>query len=210
MIVSRAMKRALCFSALALASAAVPLACSGNKPNPPVTPTPAVDAAPEAEAGPIAMGVADAGVADAAPVAVADAAVPNLTAMQDPAIDLAITTAAGKEAPGMTPEGAPGHATLAENEHFGMLVTMQPNRCYTVIGFSPPGQVSNLEIKIMAPPLYNMQVAASGANDKSLPVVAKGKNALCPLLPVAIAYKLDVTAKKGTGRIGVQVFAKNK
>jgi hypothetical protein len=207
------MKRALrftAFAALALASAGVPLACSGNKPNPPVTPTPAVDAAPDAEAGPIAMGVADAGVADAAPLAVADAAPPNLATLQDPAIDLALTTAATKDAPGMTPDGPVGRATLAENEHFGMLVTMAPNRCYTVIGFSPPGQVSNLEVKIMAPPLYNVQVAASGANDKSLPVVAKGKNALCPLLPVPIAYKLDVTAKKGTGRIGVQVFAKNK
>lgn len=207
------MKRVLVFAALAVSSAAAPLACSSNKPNPPVTPTtPAVDAAADAEAGPIAMGAADAGAADGAPLAMGDASVvpPNLAELQDPAIDLAIKTAALKDAPGMAAEGAPGRATLAENEHFGMIVTMQPGRCYTIIAFSPPGQVAAVDMKLMAPPLYTVSAAQSGAGDKNLPVIGKGKSAQCPFLPLPVAYKIDVTAKKGAGRVGIQVFARNK
>jgi hypothetical protein len=129
----------------------------------------------------------------------------------DLAVDTAIKSQAGTAAPGMNPEGQPGRATLAEGEHFGMVVTLQPNQCYTVIGFSPPGQVAQLDVKLLAPPLYTVQAGASGANDKNQPVVGKGKAAaLCPLLPVAVPYKIDVTAKKGTGRIGVQVYSRAK
>ncbi len=35
-----------------------------------------------------------------------------------------------------------------------MLVTLQPGRSYTIIAAAPPGQVSQLEVKLLAPPLF--------------------------------------------------------
>jgi hypothetical protein len=79
-----------------------------------------------------------------------------------------------------------------------------------VVGYSPPGQVTALDVKLLAPPFYNVQAGASGANDKNAPVLGKGKAALCPVLPIAVPYKVDVVATKGAGRIGVQVFSRAK
>lgn len=211
--------RKLALPALAIVVAAFPfVACKKQNP-PPVTPTPpVVDAAPE--------GAVEAG--DAAPIAIADAGAPEgstpVVAVDagplkppglpvealDSAIDLAIKAAAATSAPGMTAEGPPGRASLAENEHFNMIVTLAPNRCYTVIAFSPQGQVAQLHVDLMAPPLFNIPAGSSAATDKNTAVLGKGKAALCPILPIPVAYKIDVSAKKGAGRMGVQLFAKNK
>ncbi len=199
-------------------------ACSSKKPNPPVTPTTTPDAGSDA-AAPIAAGdagmvaAADAGPATTGPTFFtttdAGTAPPNTTPALteqalDTAIDLAITTAAAKVAPKMDKEGAPGRATLKEGEHFSMMVTLAPNRCYTFVGFSPPGAVSQLDLKLYGPPLFNVEAGKSGAGDKAMPVIGKDKAALCPILPLAVPYKLDVAATKGAGRMGVQVYARNK
>jgi hypothetical protein len=110
----------------------------------------------------------------------------------------------------MEKEGPPGRATLKEGEHFSMMVNLAPNRCYTIIGNSPPGMVEKLDIKLYGPPLFNVEAGKSGATDKALPVIGKGTAALCPIIPLAVPYKIDVAATKGAGRIGVQLFARNK
>ena len=207
-------------SILPLASAVVLFAaCSSKKPNPPMTPTtPEMDAGAE-EAGAVApmddagaMPAADAGptfftgggdAGAAGPPALGEAAL-------DAAIDLAITTAAPKLAPKMAKEGESGRATLKEGEHFSMMVNLAPNRCYTIIANSPPGSVEKLDVKLYGPPLFNIEAGKSGANDKNMPVIGKGTAALCPIIPIAVPYKIDVAATKGAGRIGVHVFARNK
>jgi hypothetical protein len=128
----------------------------------------------------------------------------------DAAIDAAIMAAAAKAAPKMDREGQPGRATLKEGEHFGMIVTMSPGRCYTIIGFSPAGNVTQLDLKLLTPPLYNIEAGKSGTGEKNQPIIGKGAGALCPMLPLAVPYKLDAAATKGAGRIGIQVFARNK
>ncbi len=201
--------------AITLSAAAVVVACSSNKPAPAVAPTPVMpdageeagavgapeDAgAPGADAGPAFFTGEDAGAPAAA---VAEAAL-------DSAIDLAIATAAPKLAPKMEKEGAPGRATLKEGEHFSMMITLAPNRCYTIIGNSPAGSVEKLDVKLYGPPLFNIEAGKSGANDKNMPVIGKGTAALCPIVPIPVPYKVDVAATKGAGRIGVHVFARNK
>lgn len=203
---------------LTLASAvAMSAACSSKKPSPPVTPAPppvidagledagqtgdAGTAMPEADAGPTFFTGGDAGALS--PPSLGEAAL-------DAAIDLAITTAAPKLAPKMDKEGQPGRATLKEGEHFSMMVNLAPNRCYTIIANSPPGAVEKLDVKLYGPPLFNVEAGKSGANDKNMPVIGKGTAALCPIIPLAVPYKIDVAATKGAGRIGVHVFARNK
>ena len=198
---------------LLAASAAVPIACSKKQP---VVPTMTVDAGigdgglPEAgDAGMIA--IADAG-ADAAPVASASAS-PSSSAALGPALDLAIDTAiqaaALKNAPGMAVEGTVNHQTVAEGASFNQLVTMQPGRCYTIIAMSAPLQVSTLEVKLLAPPLFTVEAGRSGATDKNPAVLGKGKGT-CPILPIAVPYRIDTLARKGAGRVGVAVYSKAK
>ena len=70
--------------------------------------------------------------------------------------------------------------------------------------------VEKLDVKLYGPPLFNIEAGKSGATDKNLPVIGKGTTALCPIIPLAVPYKIDVAATKGAGRIGVQVYARNK
>jgi hypothetical protein len=174
------------------------------------TPDAGSDAAADATAatpGPVATGPAfftDAGTTTTTPV-VTDQVV-------DAAIDLAITTASAKVAPKMAEEGQPGRATLKEGEHFAMVVTLQPNRCYTFVAFSPPGSISQLDMKLLGVAIA-VEAGKSSPPDKATPglsVMGKTTGAICPILPVPVPYKVDVVATKGAGRMGVKVFARNK
>lgn len=214
------MKRALALFSLTSA-AVIAVACSSNKPNPPMTPTTPHDAgaeggavmAPPPDAGPVA--VTDAGAGPAMPTFFTDAGSgPTAPAMTEQAMDVALdallAAAATKNAPKMAEEGQPGHTTMKENDHWAMMVTLQPNRCYTIIATALPGTISQLELHLYAPPFYTVGAGQSGPQDKALPIIGKGTTALCPILPVAVPYKLDVVAAKGAGRMAVKVYARNK
>jgi hypothetical protein len=218
------MRKRLPLAVLFVVSALVPAAC-GSKPS--VAPTVTVDAGfafggpdagapgpgPSASAAPVASGSA-APSASAAPSGSASAAPSGsaanlLAAGVDAALDQLIAVQAQKDAPGMTAEGQPGRATLQTNEHFGMVVTLQPGRCYTIIAMSPALQVSELEVKLLLLPL-SVEGGRSPATDKNPAILGRGKAATCPVSPIPVPYKVDVTAKKGAGRIGVAVFSRSK
>jgi len=216
--------RPLPLLAILVAAAPVPAACTKKQPQP-IAPTTTPDAGAAdglfafamgdaaAEAGP-AMKVAS-GSPDAGPVASGSAIpIPSGSVLPreavDAAMDAPVAAMAAKVAPKMTLEGQPGRASLTEGGKFNMLVTLQPNRCYTIIGFSPAGGVQSLDLKLMAPPFYTLQAGASGANDTANPVIGKGKEALCPIIPLPVPYRLDATALKGAGRIGIHVYSRAK
>jgi hypothetical protein len=204
--------------ALSLAVALV-AACSSDKPKPVTPMPPPSDAgAPTGEAGP-AMDP-DAGATATGPVFFttqdAGSTEPQQPAVGeqalDSAIDLAIQTAAPKVAPNMAKEGQTGRATLKEGEHYNMVVTLAPGRCYTFIAFSPPGNVTELDQKLLGV-LLAIEAGKASPPHKSMPglsVMGKGKDAICPISPVPVPYKVDVIAKKGAGRVGVQVYSRSK
>jgi hypothetical protein len=137
----------------------------------------------------------------------APSATPVVT--MDPAADAGLLATAAKAAPGMQPDGQVTRADLKEGEHTVQLVTLQPGRCYTVVGFSPAGQIKDLDLHLLAPPFY----VTSGGDDTTAdnaPVIGKAPSPICPLSPIPLAYKLDVHAKKGAGKIAVQLFSKAK
>ena len=201
------MRKSLVFAVSGTLTVAMLMACGSKKDA--VAPQPAWDAGPmpSASAGPVMMPV-DAG----APGATMDAggglaAVGD--ALADGAIDLAIGTAGAKAAPKMDKEGATTHTTVKEGDHFGMAISMQPGRCYTIVGYAPPGSVTQLELKLLGVPLNN-EAGHSPAGEKNMPVIGKGAAATCPVLPVAMPYKIDAAAVHGAGRIGIQVFSRPK
>jgi len=143
------------------------------------------------------------------------APIPSATPMTDQALDVAldalVTAAAAKNAPKMAEEGTPGRQMMKEGDHFAMMINLQPNRCYTIIATALPGTVVQLDSKLFAPPFYSGADAGHSAPaDKSTPIIGKGTAALCPIVPLAVPYKLDVAATKGAGRIAVHVYSRAK
>ena len=112
-------------------------------------------------------------------------------------------------AAGMMPEGQIAKGTLAAGGHSQFLINMAPGRCYTIIGFSPQGQIVDLDLNLLAPPFYTMLAGQDGMQGNTA-VIGKAPNPMCPMLPVAVPYKVDIYAKSGQGAFAVQVFAKNK
>ena len=109
----------------------------------------------------------------------------------------------------MTPDGQIAKGTLQTGGHSQFILNMSPGRCYTIIGFSPQGQITDLDINLLAPPFYNMLAGQDGMTGNTA-VIGKAPNPMCPMLPMAVPYKVDIYAKQGQGAFAVQVFAKNK
>lgn len=215
------MRKSLPLAVLLAVAAFVPAACSKT----PAVPSVTLDAGlafglpdggapgPTPSGAPVASGSAAPSAsasASAAPSASASASAANLLgAGVDAALDAAIVAQATKDAPGMTAEGPAGHETLQPNGHFGMVVTLQPGKCYTIIAMSPPLQVSELDVHLFMLPL-NLESGHSPPTDKNPAVLGKGAAKTCPISPIPVPYKVDVSARKGAGRIGVAVFSKSK
>lgn len=124
-------------------------------------------------------------------------------------VDLGIKAASMTGAPGMQPDGASVKDTLTPDGHKSMLVTLQGGKCYTFIAFSPPGQVTNVDLHLLTPPFYNMEAGHDDTNTNTA-IIGKGNAPLCPFTPFPVQYKLDVHAKAGQGMIGLQMFSKSK
>jgi hypothetical protein len=187
-----------------------PVACSSKTPNPPMTPTVTLgDGGVDAGDERASVVAADAG----APSAVADAGSANVAGMMaatsDATIDAEVAKLATKAAPGMTLEGTAFRDTLAPNGHLNAIVTLQPSRCYTIIGYSPKEGVTQLDLQLLAPPLFNIPTNRA-PSPKNEAIIGKGKEALCPVSLVPIPYKVDAIASKGAGRVGVYLFSRNK
>jgi hypothetical protein len=213
------MRKTLPLAVLLVTAALVPVACSKT----PAVPTVSVDAgmafggeggAPSA--APITSGSAAPSAsasASAAPSASASAAPSGsanpLAAGVDAALDAAILAQAAKDAPGMTAEGQVGHETLQQGGHFGMVTTLQPGKCYTIIAMSAPLQISEIDVHLFMLPL-NMEAGHSPPTDKNPAVLGRGAAKTCPISPIAVPYKVDVSARKGAGRVAVGVFSKSK
>jgi hypothetical protein len=126
----------------------------------------------------------------------------------DPA-EAGLRAAITKHAPAMSPEGQMAKGTLQEGGHSQFLMTLMPGKCYTIVGFSPAGQIKDLDLNLLAPPFFTMLAGQDGMNDNTA-VLGKAPQPMCPFIPFAVAYKVDIFAKKGSGAFAVQALSKNK
>jgi hypothetical protein len=218
--------------AITIPLAAMPVACGGK--DKPATAPPVASASvstPPAATGsaPVASATASAAPSASAPnplaailttdpnqiaamIAAAASAVPAVIGPAVPGdpIEAGIKGLAAKHAPGMQPVGGVARGDLKEGgDHVSMMVNLEPGKCYAIIGFSPKDGVRDLDLRLLVPPLYNF-LAGEDVTDDNAPVIGKAPNPMCPILPVTIAYKVDISSQKGAGKAGVQLFAKTK
>ncbi len=139
----------------------------------------------------------------------AASATPAKTQPPSAAADLAkgLAAIALKAAPGMKPEGALASGTLKEGEHLGWSVTLAPGKCYAIVGYSPSGEIRDLDLHVLAPPFFSM-LTGEDTSDDNAPVVGSAPNPMCPVVAVQLPYKVDITAEKGAGRAAVELFSK--
>ncbi len=109
----------------------------------------------------------------------------------------------------MQPEGPELKQQLNEGQHAVMMVTLQAGKCYAIVGFSPPGAVKDLDLNLLAPPLY-MTLAGQDLTHNNTPGIGAAPSPMCPVVMFPLQYKLDVFARVGSGPVVVQLFSKNK
>ncbi|HZU84398.1 MAG TPA: hypothetical protein VE987_15820 [Polyangiaceae bacterium] len=130
-------------------------------------------------------------------------------AMSGDVTDAGLKLSAVRVAPGMQAEGDELKQTLSEGQHAVMMVTMQAGKCYTIVGFSPPGGVKDLDLNLLAPPFY-MTLAGQDLTHNNAPAIGASPSPMCPVTPFPLQYKLDVFAKSGSGQVAVQLYSKAK
>jgi hypothetical protein len=124
-------------------------------------------------------------------------------------VEAGIKAIALARAQGMQPEGQIAKGNLQQGGHLEFMVPMQGGKCYTLIGFSPPGQITNVDLNLLAPPFYNV-LAGQDTTEDNHPIIGKSPNPMCPVVPLPINYKVDIVARTGQGQVGVQLYSKAK
>lgn len=125
-------------------------------------------------------------------------------AIADPA-EAGLRAAAAKYAPGMSPDSQVAKGTLAEGGHIQFVMNLDPSRCYTIIAYG--AGVTDMDVHLLAPPLHNFLVGQDGMIGPTA-VLGAPPQPMCPSLPIAIPYKVDLHAKTGFGPIAAQVYSK--
>jgi hypothetical protein len=120
-----------------------------------------------------------------------------------------IKLVAAKVAPDMKAEGQLAHGKLATGGHLSFAVSLAPGKCYALVGYAAPNTVKNLDLNLLAPPLYNVLAGQDGTDDNT-PVIGKSPNPMCPVTPIELSYKVDIVARTGAGNVGVQLYSKAK
>jgi hypothetical protein len=141
--------------------------------------------------------------------AAASAMMQNPGAIGQQSAGAGIQLLATKVAPGMQPEGQQATGNLQEGGHLEFMVPLTAGKCYTLIGFSPPGGIVDVDLNLLAPPFYNVLAGQDTTHDNS-PVVGRAPSPMCPIVPVPINYKVDIVARKGSGPVAVQLYSKTK
>jgi hypothetical protein len=114
-----------------------------------------------------------------------------------------------KAAPGMSQEQGVMEQAMQQGQHAVVMYTLQAGKCYTIVGFSAPGAVQDVDLNLLAPPLY-MTLAGQDLTHNNTPTIGTASAPMCPVIAFPLQYKLDVYARQGTGTVAVALYSKNK
>jgi hypothetical protein len=113
-----------------------------------------------------------------------------------------------RAAPGMQQEQQLVDQQLAAGQDAVVMYTLSPGKCYTIVGFSPPGAVQDLDLNLLTVPFNTL--AGQDLTHNNSPSIGASPNAMCPVIPIAMQYKLDIHARQGSGEVAVALYSKNK
>lgn len=111
------------------------------------------------------------------------------------------------DAKNMRPEGQLMHAKLQSDRHAAGSLVLEPNRCYSIVGFAGPG-VFAYQINVMTAPPLPPQVLAQSKADGIDPTVGPNETCVKSGYPMPMPVKIDMHVLKGQGLVGAQVYRK--
>lgn len=114
-----------------------------------------------------------------------------------------------RAAPGMQQEQGVMEQSMQQGQHAVVMYTLQAGKCYTIVGFSAPGAVQDVDLNLLAPPLY-MTLAGQDLSHNNTPTIGGGSQPMCPVIAFPLQYKLDVYARQGSGAVAVALYSKSK
>lgn len=143
------------------------------------------------------------------PVPTATATATGTSLSTEDPMDLLLRANVQKLAKGMDPDGPPTKQALQEGGKTNVVVTLQPGRCYGIVAVASPGGISDIDMQLMMPPFFTVQAGKDTRTD-NVALIGGTAAPLCPAAMFPVPYRLDVTAKKGSGAIAIQVLSKTK
>jgi hypothetical protein len=126
------------------------------------------------------------------------------TAAADP-LAKALRELAKRAAPGMEPDGPLATGTLKEKQNLQTDITLQPGKCYAIVGYSKA--VKDLDLYLLLAPGI---LSGQDTTDDNRPVIGGPPQPMCPVATTPVTYKLGIVADQGTGEIAVQLYSKAK
>jgi hypothetical protein len=114
---------------------------------------------------------------------------------------------AQQNAPGMRAEGTPVKLTLSQGQTGEGQVTLQPGKCYTLVGASMPG-VIDVAVKATYPAPMQSNVLGQSMQSGPMPVVFAKDACFKNPAPIGMPVRIEVTMKQGSGQVAIQPYAK--
>ena len=106
---------------------------------------------------------------------------------------------------GMQPDGPMAMGSIKEKGHLQTDITLQPGKCYSIVGYSK--KVKDLDLYLLLPPGI---LSGQDLTDDNRPIIGGAPQPMCPVASTAITYKLDIFADQGAGDVAVQLYSKAK
>jgi hypothetical protein len=137
----------------------------------------------------------------------AAASLGGLTGGEQAQLEQGIKMKAQTDAKGMKPEGQLMSAKLQQGGHAEASLTLEPGRCYAIVGFGNPG-VFQYQINLITAPPAPPQVLAQSKADGIDPTVGPNEQCVKNPYPTALVVKVDMHVIKGQGLVGAQAYKK--
>lgn len=120
-------------------------------------------------------------------------------------IEQGITNKAKTDAKGMTAEGPLMSAKLQAGGHAQASFTLQPGKCYSIVGFGGIGVFDYQLNLITAPPLPPQVLAQSGAGSAD-PTLGPNEKCVTNPYPLPLVVNVDMNVLRGQGMVGARAF----
>lgn len=114
---------------------------------------------------------------------------------------------AQQNAPGMRADGSPVKLTLSQGQTAEGQVTLQPGKCYTLVGASMPG-VLDVSVKATYPVPLQGQVLGQSTQSGPMPVVFAKEACFRNAAPIGMPIRIEVQMKQGSGQVAIQPYSK--
>ncbi len=125
----------------------------------------------------------------------------------DQQVAAGIKMKAGTDAKGMQPDGPLMSAKLQQDGHAQATLTLQPNACYSVVGFAGFG-VFRFQINLITAPPAPPQVLAQSAADSPAPTVGPNEKCIRNPYPTPMVVTVDMHVVQGQGSVAAQAYKK--